>query len=95
MWYYRIVLKAQFDKRRQKMKLTLKAARVNVGLTQEEVAKSLKKSKNTIVNYEKGKSSPGIETGKALASLYGVSVDDLIFLPNNCALSTENERREG
>ena len=77
------------------MKLTLKAARVNVGLTQEEVAKSLKKSKNTIVNYEKGKSSPGIETGKALASLYGVSVDDLIFLPNNCALSTENERREG
>ena len=72
------------------MKLTLKAARVNVGLTQEEVAKSLKKSKNTIVNYEKGKSSPDIETGKALASLYGVSVDDLIFLPNHCALSTED-----
>ena len=63
------------------MKITLKAARVNAGMTQEEVAKELKKSKNTIVNYENGKSTPDIETGKALAALYGCSVDDLIFLP--------------
>jgi hypothetical protein len=34
---------------------------------------------------------PGIEMGKALASLYGCSVDDLIFLPNDCALSTTKE----
>ena len=67
------------------MKITLRAARVNVGLTQEEVAKKVKKSKNTIVSYENGKSVPDIETGKALAALYGLSVDDLIFLPNNCA----------
>ncbi len=63
------------------MKITLKAARVNADMTQEEVAKKLKKSKNTIVNYENGKSTPDIETGKALAALYGCSVDDLIFLP--------------
>jgi DNA-binding XRE family transcriptional regulator len=67
------------------MKITLKAARVNRGLTQQEVAKAVKKSKNTIVNYESGKSVPDIETGKTLASLYGMSVDDLIFLPSNCA----------
>lgn len=73
------------------MKITLKAARVNAGLTQDEVAKEVKKSKNTIVNYENGKSVPDIETGKALATLYGCSVDDLIFLPNNCALSTKEE----
>lgn len=73
------------------MKITLKAARVNAGLTQDETAKKLKKSKNTIVNYESGKSVPDIETGKALAALYGCSVDDLIFLPNDCALST-NEK---
>ena len=72
------------------MKITLKAARVNKGLTQEDVAKKVRKSKNTIVSYEKGKSTPDIETGKALASLYGVSVDDLIFLPNDCALSTND-----
>lgn len=71
------------------MKITLKAARVNAGLTQEEVARKVKKSKNTIVNYENGKSSPDMVTGQALAKLYGCSVDDLIFLPNDCALSTE------
>ena len=70
------------------MKITLKAARVNVGLTQEDVAKRLKKSKQTIVNYENGKSIPDIATGKALAVLYGMSIDDIIFLPNNCAFST-------
>lgn len=64
------------------MKITLKAARVNAGLTQEEVAKKVKKSKNTIVNYESGKRSPDMVTGKALAELYGCSVDDLIFLPD-------------
>lgn len=70
------------------MKITLKAARVNRGLTQEEVAEKVKKSKNTIVSYEKGRSTPDIETGKTLAKLYGVSIDDLIFLPEDCALST-------
>lgn len=70
------------------MKLTLKAARVNAGLTQEEVAKEVGKSKNTIANYENGKSTPDMNTGKALAALYGLSVDDLNFLPNDCALST-------
>lgn len=67
------------------MKLTLKAARVNAGLTQEEVGKGVGKSKNTIANYENGKSTPDMKTGKALAALYGLSVDDLNFLPNDCA----------
>jgi DNA-binding XRE family transcriptional regulator len=71
------------------MKITLKAARVNVGLTQEDVGKKVKKSKNTIANYENGKSSPDMVTAQALATLFGCSVDDLIFLPNDCALSTE------
>ena len=66
------------------MKFSLKAARVNAGLTQDEVARSIKKSKNTIVSYEKGRSVPDIEIGKALAKLYGMSVDDIIFLPNDC-----------
>lgn len=70
------------------MKISLRAARVNAGLTQDEVAKWVKKSKNTIVSYEKGRSMPDIETGKALAKLYGMSVNDIIFLPNDCALST-------
>lgn len=70
------------------MKFSLRAARVNANLTQSDVARELKMSKNTIVNYEKGRSVPDIETGKALAKLYGMSVDDIIFLPEDCTLST-------
>jgi DNA-binding XRE family transcriptional regulator len=73
------------------MRFSLKAARVNAGLTQDFVAKTLKKSKNTIVSYEKGRSVPDIETGKALASLYGLSVNDINFLPRDCALSTTSK----
>lgn len=61
------------------MQLTLKAARINKNLTQEEVAKKVGKSKNTIQNYENGKSIPNIETGKKLATLFGLTVDDLLF----------------
>ena len=61
------------------MQLTLKAARINKNLTQEEVAKRVGKSKNTIQNYENGKSIPNIETGKKLATLFGLTVDELLF----------------
>jgi DNA-binding XRE family transcriptional regulator len=72
------------------MKISLKAARVNAGLTQDDVAKSIKVSKSTIVNYEKGRTSPDITTGKKLAELYGVSIENLIFLSEDCTLSTSN-----
>ena len=36
-------------------KITLKAARVNAELTQDEVAERIGKSKQTIVNWETGK----------------------------------------
>lgn len=61
------------------MAIHLKAARVNANLTQEEVAKAIKKSKNTIGNYEAYTSKPDIETAKALAKLYRMSVDDIIW----------------
>ena len=70
------------------MRLTLKAARVNAGFTQADAANQLGINKGTLVNYEKYRTIPDIETAKAMASLYGVSVNDLIFLPNDCALST-------
>lgn len=70
------------------MKITLKAARVNAELTLEAAAKALGITKNTLMNYEKYRTIPNMEIGTAMASLYGVSVDDLIFLPKHCALST-------
>ena len=73
------------------MKISLKAARVNAGLTQDEAIKALKISKNTLVSYEKYRTSPDINLAKNIAKLYKVEVTDLIFLRNDCALSTLNE----
>ena len=72
------------------MKLTLKKARLIAGLTQADVVTTLGINKGTLINYEKFRTLPDIETAKALAKLYGLSIDDLIFLPDNCALSTAN-----
>lgn len=70
------------------MKITLKAARVNAELTLEAAAKQLGITKNTLISYEKYRTIPDMVMGTAMASLYGTSVDNLIFLPDNCALST-------
>lgn len=61
------------------MAMTIKAARVNAGLTQEEARCALGISRNTIVNYEKYKTKVPVETAKKMAALYGVTVDDIIF----------------
>ena len=70
------------------MRITLKAARVNAELTLDDAAKELGITKNTLINYEKYRTIPDMRVGKAMAALYGTSVDDLIFLPEDCALST-------
>lgn len=67
------------------MAITLKAARVNAGLTQKEAAKRLKISKGTVASYEMYKTKPDVERAKKIADLYGLTVDDIIFLPNDCA----------
>ena len=73
------------------MKITVKAARVNAGLTQAEVCAKLGINKGTLISYEKYRTIPDIAIAKAMASLYGQSVNDIIFLPSDCALSTVAE----
>lgn len=63
-----------------KLQISLAAARVNAGLTQEDVAKEMKVSKNTVVNWEKGLSEPTITQGRELSELYKMPLDN-IFLP--------------
>ena len=60
--------------------ISLAAARVDTGLTQEDVAKALHVTKNTVVAWEKGTSEPKISQAKALCELYNRPIDD-IFLP--------------
>lgn len=66
------------------MGMSLRAARVNAGLTQKEAAKALNIGKNTIANYEKYRTKPNIDTAKKMAELYGVSIDDIFFNEQLC-----------
>lgn len=67
------------------MAITLKAARVNANFTQKEAAKRLKISKTTLASYEMYRTIPGIDMAQKMAALYGREVDDIIFLPKDCA----------
>lgn len=62
------------------IRISLAAARVNAGLTQTDVAKALNVGKQTIVNWEKGKSEPKMSQSRELSLLYKMPLD-YIFLP--------------
>lgn len=64
-------------------KLTLKTARDKAKLTQEEASKLIGISKDTLSNYERGKSYPDIPVLKRIEEVYGVSYNQLIFLPSD------------
>ncbi len=64
----------------EKLQISLAAARVNAGMTQDDASKAMKISKNTLVNWEKGLSEPTITQGRKLSELYNMPLDN-IFLP--------------
>lgn len=59
--------------------ITLKAARVNAGLTQLAAADKLNVSVSTLKNWECGKTFPKQPQIEALCELYGVSYDNIFF----------------
>lgn len=63
-------------------KITLRAARVNVGLSQKEAAEALKVSNKTLCKWENGETFPKQNYIDSICDLYGVTYNDLIFLPN-------------
>lgn len=63
------------------MQITLRAARVNAGLTQKEAAKKIGISLASIKNYESGKSFPDVPTIKRIECTYGLEYRDIIFCP--------------
>ena len=60
-------------------KITLKAARVNAGLSQKEAADMLNISKETLSNYEKGTYSPSWDIVHRIGELYRFPVDFIFF----------------
>ena len=65
----------------QQLQISLAAARVNARMTQEDVAKRMKTSKRTIINWEKGVAVPSFADLNMLSSIYGIPIDN-IFLPS-------------
>lgn len=63
-------------------KITLKAARVNVKLTQKEVADCIGCSVSTIKNWENGITFPRYPQIEKLCELYGVPLDNINFCGN-------------
>ncbi len=71
--------------------MNLKAARESAGMSQKQVAITLKVSGPTVSQWESGKKTPTLENLRALASLYGVSLDYLAG--NEKAPTPEGERK--
>lgn len=60
-------------------KITLKAARVNAELTQEEVAKEMKVSLPTIARWENESGEVRMKYALKLCKLYKKNIDDIFF----------------
>ena len=63
------------------VKISLRAARVNAGYSQQEAADLLEVSNKTLGNWENGITFPPADKIIAICNLYGVSYDNLNFLP--------------
>lgn len=63
------------------IQISIRAARVNVGLTQEESAKLLGVSVNTLIKWESNPELIPAYRQLELSELYQVPIENLTFLP--------------
>lgn len=73
------------------MGVTLKAARINMGMNQKEAAKALGIAVDTLSKYERGVSFPTVPVIQRIEVLYGIPYNNLIFLPQNNGLTVKQE----
>ena len=66
-----------------KLRITIKAARINAGLEQKEAAERIGVTNQTLINWEKGRTVPTIDYAIRMCEVYGVSLNDLIFSGKN------------
>lgn len=62
------------------MAMTLKAIRINKGLSQEEASKLIGIGSDTLSNYERAITFPDIPVLKKIEEVYEVKYDDINFL---------------
>ena len=61
---------------------SLKTIRKRFNMTQDEVAVFLGVSRSGYTYYETGKSEPSIDTLKKLATIYDITVDEILSMPS-------------
>lgn len=61
------------------MALTLRAARINKGLSRQEAAKLLGVGVSTVGNYERGVSYPDVPVIRKMEQVYGIPYGEMIF----------------
>ena len=59
---------------------TVKLERTRLGFTQEELAKKIRVSRQTINSIEKGRYAPSTELALRMSAVFGVSVNDFFSL---------------
>lgn len=72
------------------IEITLKAARINKGLTQDEAGKLIGVSADVISNWERQISFPYVVQLKKIEQVYGVDYQHLIFLPSEFGLTVQD-----
>ena len=70
----------------------LKALRTERGLTQEQLAARLYVSRTAVSKWETGGGSPNLDSLQAVASLFDVSVDDLLSTDDLIVLARDERR---
>lgn len=63
----------------EKFQISLAAARVNAEMTQEEVAKAMGVTKQTVVNWEKSRTEIDHSQAKKLSKLYNMPLNNIFF----------------
>lgn len=71
----------------------LQELRKQKGLTQEELARHLFVSRTAISKWESGRGYPNIESLKAIAKFFSVTVDELLSPDQILTIAEENQRR--
>ena len=65
------------------MLITWEAARVNKGLTQKQTCEELGIGKNTLISYEKYRTSPDASMAQRMSELYGVPLSNILLCKQN------------
>ena len=72
----------------------LQELRKQKGLTQEELAEKLYVSRTAISKWESGRGYPNIESLKAIAKLFSVTVDELLSTDEMLTIAEEDSKRK-